>query len=302
MKKKMLIGLCAIASATTTLAQTKAPFRLEKTWEVTGLNNPESIALDVNRKVLYISNVNVNTSFSDTDGNGYISKVDLNGKIIKQKWIEGLNAPKGLALHNGKLYIADNSELVVADVTSSKIIHKYKAVGAAFLNDVAVADNGDVYVSNTFGGSKIYRLRKGKLSLWLDSPQLNSPNGLILDKTNLLAATWGDVTNAETFETTIPGRVLKIDLDTKAISDASGKSIGNLDGYVKTIHGHLVSDWIAGKLIYLNDKNELVDDNVITLSKGTADIEFNRTDKVVYIPLMLDNKIVAYRFVPPPVN
>lgn len=295
MKNRLILYLCTITLISEVSAQTKAPFKLEKIWEITGFKNPESVVIDVNEKVLYVSNTNKN---STVKASGYISKIDLNGKIINEKWAVGLNVPRGLAISENKLYVADEKQLTVIDLQSAKIIKKYEAKKSTFLNDVVVG-NGDVYASNMMGGGKIYRLRNGKLSLWIDDIKLNSPNGLILDSTDLYVATWGAITNDKTFETRIPGRILKIDLSKKTISPATPQLLGNLDGYVKTIHGYLVSDWMTGKLIYLNHDNELVDDNVITLSKGVANIEFNRTDKVLYIPLMLDNKVVAYRFTAP---
>ena len=66
--------------------------QVEKVTESSGFNNPESIVKDDANNVIYVSNVNGNPT--DKDNNGYISKVSLDGKILTQKWIEGLNGPK----------------------------------------------------------------------------------------------------------------------------------------------------------------------------------------------------------------
>lgn len=50
---------------------------------------------------IYVSNINGQPW--DQDGNGFISKLDLDGKIVERQWVTGLSAPKGLGIHNGHL-------------------------------------------------------------------------------------------------------------------------------------------------------------------------------------------------------
>ena len=93
-----------------------------------GLDGPESAVLDAAQGVIYVSNVNGDASAAD--GNGYIAKLSLKGEILDKEWVTGLNAPKGLALHDGKLYVSDIDELAVIDTASGKITAKHKAPGA----------------------------------------------------------------------------------------------------------------------------------------------------------------------------
>jgi hypothetical protein len=69
----------------------------EKVWQAEGLDGLESAVLDSGEGVLYVSNINGDASAAD--GNGYISKLSLEGEILDKEWVTGLNAPKGLALH-----------------------------------------------------------------------------------------------------------------------------------------------------------------------------------------------------------
>ena len=64
-----------------------------------------------------------------------ISKIGLDGSIIKKKWINKLNAPKGLTISKGKLYIADVDELVEVDIATAKITNKYKGYGSVCITD-----------------------------------------------------------------------------------------------------------------------------------------------------------------------
>ena len=119
-----------------------------------GLFEPESVALDEERGVIYVSNV---VGYG-RNGKGYISRLSMSGRMIDEKWIEGLDAPTGMALHGDKLYFADYDHLKVVDVTTRDIIQNYKAPDEnPCLNDVAVANNGTVYVSASCRNA-VYRL------------------------------------------------------------------------------------------------------------------------------------------------
>src|SRR3990172_6136787 len=132
---------------------------LEQLWETGGLNNPESVVYDGKSGAIYVSNVN--GAAGDKDGNGYISRLSLDGKVLDQEWVKGLNAPKGLALSGGKLYTADIDTLVEIDIATAAITHRYQVADAKFLNDVAAAPNGDIYVSD-MSMNRIHLLHDGK--------------------------------------------------------------------------------------------------------------------------------------------
>ena len=70
--------------------------------------------------VLYVSNITDHPF--NKDGTGYLSKIGLDGTVIEQKWIDKLNAPKGLTISKDKLYIADVDELVEVDIATAKAV------------------------------------------------------------------------------------------------------------------------------------------------------------------------------------
>jgi hypothetical protein len=95
-------------------------------WETTGLKTPESALPDPAGSFAYVSNIDGNTT--EKDGNGFISKVSLDdGKILDLKWAKGLDAPKGMALANGRLYAADIDQLVEIDAGNDEIVARYDA-------------------------------------------------------------------------------------------------------------------------------------------------------------------------------
>jgi len=79
--------------------------------QITGLEGPNSFVGDQQGKEFFISNVNGEPDARDN--NGFITKVDAEGKVLNLKFIQGgivdvmLHAPKGLAVVDQTLYVAD---------------------------------------------------------------------------------------------------------------------------------------------------------------------------------------------------
>ncbi len=120
---------------------------LKKIWETEGFKTPESVVYDQANDVLYVSNVN--GAPGDRDGNGFISRVSLEGEILELEWVTGMDAPKGLAIVGNKLYVSDIDTLVEININGGAITNRYTAEGGQFFNDVAASADGDVYVSDT---------------------------------------------------------------------------------------------------------------------------------------------------------
>ncbi|MCK5432236.1 MAG: hypothetical protein KAJ03_05795, partial [Gammaproteobacteria bacterium] len=97
--------------------------KLELAWEMSGFNNPESVVYHESTDTLFVSSVN--GSPVEKDGNGYISKVLLDGTMLSRQWIIGLNAPKGLAIHDNTLYVSDIDTLLEIDIPSGTITNTY---------------------------------------------------------------------------------------------------------------------------------------------------------------------------------
>ncbi|MFB0908073.1 MAG: gluconolaconase, partial [Spirosomataceae bacterium] len=112
---------------------------LELAWESdTTLLTPESVLYDAANDFYYVSCIN-GVPPDAKDGDGYIAKMDANGKIITDKWATGMNAPKGMALVGNTLYVADISKIVMIDVATGKISGEKEIEEAAFLNDMDAA-------------------------------------------------------------------------------------------------------------------------------------------------------------------
>ena len=276
--------------------------KINKLWETTNdLKNPESVTYAPEQNVLFVSNLNGKPT--EKDQNGFISKVSLsNGNISELNWVTGLNAPKGVAIsnNNSKLYVSDITDLVEIDIDNGKIMKRFNAPGSAFLNDVVSDNQGNIYVSDTITNT-IYKLdgnnnNTSSLQAWLQSPQLNGPNGLHVDNTKnkLIVASLGDMSK--------PGAGIKVvDLKTKTITTLGkeGKTspFGGLDGIESdTMDTHYyVTDNPAGKVYIVNANGSGFGTLIDLHTQGAADLEFIPSQSTIIIPLMQDNKLVAYK-------
>jgi DNA-binding beta-propeller fold protein YncE len=275
--------------------------KINKLWETANdLKNPESVAYSPKLNVLFVSNVNGKPT--EKDQNGFISKVSpANGSIIELNWVTGLNAPKGIALsnNNNRLFVSDLTDLVEIDINTGKIIKRFNAPGSAFLNDVVSDKQGNIYVSDTITNT-IYKLDGNNITStlqpWLQSAQLNGPNGLHVDesKNKLIVASLGKFSK--------PGAGIEVvDLKNKTITplgkEGTTSPFGGLDGIESDPTGerYYVTDNPAGKLYLVNADGTGYGTLIDLHTQGAADIGFIPSQSTVIIPLMKDNKLAAYK-------
>ena len=282
--------------------QREEPIKINKLWESTGdLKNPESVIYAPNQNVLFVSNIDGKPDQKDQQG--FISKVSpSNGSIIELNWITGLNAPKGMAVsNNNKLYVSDITDLVEIDIENGKIMKRFNAPGSAFLNDVVLDNQGNIFVSDTITNTiyKLYtNLENGisSLEVWLQNPRLNGPNGLYVEnnKNRLISASLGDFSK--------PGAGIElIDLKNKTISslgkEGTTSPFGGLDGIVSDNTGmhYYVTDNPAGKVYAVNADGTGYRTLIDLQTQGSADLGIIPDQSTIIIPLMQENKLVAYK-------
>lgn len=268
--------------------------KLKPVWKTTpDLKGPESVIYHPGSDSLFVSNVN--GSPDAFDGNGFISQLSVDGKILSLHWLDDLNAPKGLAVYGDYLYVADINELVVIDIANKTIVQRYPAEGAKFLNDVAIDKHGHVYVSDMMT-DRIYRLAADEFTLWFADPALQAPNGLLVEHDNLIVGSWGDMTG-DGFATNVLGHLKKIDLNTLEISSLGDKTpVGNLDGVEADGMGnYLVTDWVSGRLLQISPNGS--SETLIEFEQGSADHTVMPEKNLVIVPMMLQNDVVAFRII-----
>lgn len=264
----------------------RVPLQVE--WEVKdGIDTPESAYWDKETGFLYISNIA--GAGNGKDGKGWISKYKADGKVVTKEWVKGLDAPKGMRSYKGSLWVSDIDRVHEISLKEGKIKNTLSIPGSVFLNDVAVDQEGSVYVSDMIG-TKIYKIQDGKHSVFAEGPDLESPNGLLVDEGNLLVAAWG-LSKAD-FSTKIPGRLYSLDLKTKARKNIVPAPFANLDGLEKAKAGFWVSDWVAGKLFLIDAKGEST--LLIDGLKGPGDLAYISEKQLLIVPRMGENTVTAY--------
>ncbi|WP_420146997.1 SMP-30/gluconolactonase/LRE family protein [Spirosoma sp.] len=273
-------GLSLIALTPSSIRQ--KPPKLVKVWETdTTLRTPESVLFDGNN-TLYVANIDGKAD--SLDGNGFISKVSLDGKIENLRWTSGLNAPKGMGIYKDKLYVTDVYRLVCINTANGQAEKTWDAVGkGAFLNDVTVAKDGTVYVSDS-RADKIYRLKDGKWEVLAEGEHLNKPNGVLaVGKDKLMVGS------------TKIGALRTMDLNTKTLTTVAD-GMAATDGIVPEGKGnYFVSDW-NGRIFHVSadgTKEQLLDTRSDKVS--SADIEYVEKKKLLVVPTFFKNKLVAYR-------
>jgi len=274
MKTTALVAAFTLAATTSLHA---AALQLIKKWETPAqLKTPESVLFDAGGKVLYVANIDGKEPWTK-DGAGSIGKVGLDGKVIAVEWVKGLEAPKGMGLHRGKLYVADIDRMVVIDVAKGAIAQTIPVAGAQRLNDVSVTKDGTVYVSD-MQGLKIYALRDGKPEVFFDSG-LKRPNGVLAHGNDLMILD--------------SGALLKVGKDKQVTRIAEGMD-PSTDG-IEHIKGDefIVSCW-AGALYHVKggQVHLLLDSR--PQKPNTADIGYDAKNRMVYVPTFFTNTVVAY--------
>ena len=255
--------------------------KLTKIWESEAIfDTPESVLVDAVHKCIYVANIGGKQPWAK-DGVGFISKLSLDGKMIEKVWVDGFNAPKGMAIANHLLYVADVDRIVAIDIHKAKIKAEYPVKGGMNINDVAPINKKDVIFSDS-GGRSVYSLIAGKYSKMVDSTFLKRPNGVLVN---------GNTTYI---------------LDNNAINTwSSGKLIMLVDGMPGGVDGieslnaneFIVSCW-SGTIYHVDVKNKtkklLLDTTADKIN--AADIGMDKKKNIIYVPTFFDNKIVAYQY------
>lgn len=241
---------------------------------------PESAIYDAAHDRIIVSNIN--GRFTDADGNGYLSSLSPDGTVIAPEWLTGLDAPKGMAILGNRLFVADITGLVEVDLTRAEVVKVHHASSAEFLNDVTASDAA-VYVSDLMTDT-VWRLMDGMFEPWVQSAALSHPNGILWDADRLIVGSWGQGLH-EDFTTYAPGNLLAVDPKSQEI-EVIAEGVGNIDGVVMVDGRLIVSDWVRGTLIEIqNGTTEVIG----TFPAGLAVIGTDGTN--LLLPHMLEGRV-----------
>lgn len=167
-----------------------------------GFKVPESVRYDAALDAYFVSNIDGVPS--NKDNNGYIARLDAANPTTPTVVVKGgengatLNAPKGMAIAGDTLWVADIDAVRAFDKNSGATLATIDLapLGATFLNDVAIAPDGVVYVTDTGirindtgevthpGKDRVFAISGGKATVALEGDDiLTRPNGIAWDAT-----------------------------------------------------------------------------------------------------------------------
>ncbi len=243
------------------------------------LKVPESVLYSKIHNCLFVSNVFGKPT--DKDDEGSISILSVSGEIKEIDWLNGFNAPKGMAIDSSFLYVADIDELVIVDVELKQINNRIKKEGAKFLNDVSINNKGDVFVSDMMT-NQILKLKDGVLEVWAEGEDYNRVNGLYCEGDDLIVGT------AE--------RILKVSMVDKSVMVLIPETVP-VDGLMADGNGgYYFSSW-QGKLFHVIPGQ--VPNLLLNTSEdkiNCADIGYDKESRLIFVPTFFDNRVVAYRW------
>jgi len=257
--------------------------------EIQVLDAPENAYWHADSQSWFVSNLGGGLSL-EKDGYGWVARFDRSGAIISPRWVENLDAPTGMAAHNGHLFVADRGRVHEVDIASGTVARVINLPDSEFVNDVAITSGGRVFVSDT-ARNRIYEVAEGKATVWLESQELQSPNGLWIQGDSIVVASWGPMTDVATFATKHDGTLLRVDINTKSITPVGeGRPIANFDGVVAVGNTYYATDWTGGRLLRITEQGSVT--VVMSGFNQLADLGFDPGTNTLGLPVMKDNRFI----------
>ena len=258
--------------------------------QVTGLKNPAGFIVDPATGHYFISNENGGPS--ERDNNGFITRLDETGKILKLKFIEGgtagvtLHSPKGLAILDKTLFVSDIDRVRRFDMATGRPLGEIdlSAFKADFLTGLAADGAGLLYVADT-GADTILKVdtRVGsRPTVFVKDSALAGPHGLAVNPATgaLVAVSWNE------------GKILEIARD-GAIKVLFANSFfnarfGNLTGVDFDAFGNIyVSDFSQGKVLRIDPDFRI--QTIAEFLTTPANVSIDRKNHLILVPYLSGN-------------
>jgi sugar lactone lactonase YvrE len=257
-----------------------------------GFAAPESVLYDARADIYLVSNVE--GSALDVDDQAFISRLRPDGTLEALRWIDSahedvtMNAPKGMAISGDTLFVADIQEVRAFDRVSGKPKRTIHVAGSTFLNDLAVAADGSLLVTDSglatgfapSGSDAVLRIdREDRVTTIIRGEDLGRPNGLLVTEDGIWVSTFGT------------GEMYRIDAQGKR-RDVKRLPRGSLDGIVALDGRIYVSSWEASA-VYRADGERA--EEVVTELDAPADIGIDSRRRRLLVPLFLQNAVVIHQ-------
>lgn len=218
-----------------------------------------------------------NTDPTAKDGDGFIALLHPDGTVKEKDWVTGLDAPRGMAILNDKLYVTDIDVVHVIDIETAEVEQTIPVEGSIFLNDLATNDKS-IFFSDSRAGI-IYALSEaGEVSSVVTGAE--GVNGL-------------ECYNGDLYSLDAEG--LKR-YDSEYTSMLINSEVTGGDGLVILGDSTFIASRWEGEIYYIDgEETTLLLDTKAEESK-TADIGYIADLNMVLVPTFTKNELAGYRF------
>ncbi|NVO27761.1 hypothetical protein HJ526_10045 [Donghicola sp. C2-DW-16] len=256
---------------------------------IEGFATPESVVLT--DTAAFVSNIGAQLDPFSHDGDGFISKLGLDGSVANLHAINGLDSPKGLTVLNGTLYVADIDRILGFDLTTMAQVFNAQVPGDAPMLLNAIEPMGDTLLVSDTLRSTLYSLAPDTGTYTELATGIDGANGI----------TWNAEQNAATIAgvgADFGGSTMYRWSPTEGLSQIPDAPFGFLDGIVtlddQTV---LVSDWhqfdpVPGDIYAVNTANgETKQLDLGTTVRAPADFAYDAANGKIWVPQMHDGRV-----------
>jgi outer membrane protein assembly factor BamB len=285
---KHLIGAALLVAASSPVFSQEVPSS-EQIWRSDHFQHPEAVYIPAGSEWAYIGNQVATSEDEPITHEAYISRLNILTGEFESHWASHLDGPLGMTSFGNTLYAVDNGTHITAlDLTTGEVIQTWTSpADDVFFNDLAVDDDGRLYVTDSRSGA-LLRLENDRFETLFDGDAFASANGVEFVDGSLYVVCSGGV-----------GNLIRIDPATLQweilISGA-----GSLDGVVTDGRGGLVLSDIPGRLLHWSEVTGLTvldgfesEDIMLNSIGGTADGTY------IFAPHWRQSQVSAFRMTYP---
>ncbi len=272
-----------------------------------GFAQPFSAFFDATTNAWYVSNVSGDFANIQNlkDGRGWITKISADYKTVDHGFFTtGLNAPSGIRIAAGKLYVPDVDQLVTIDLAARTAVRSATVAPLSpflpyvLLTDVVVDSAGVAYATETVG-SRIVKFAtptvdKASSSAYATSGATFSfPTTLFIDGTKLVLGTTGNPMDASA-----TGSLFTMTLATGAGVAKLGTFAANFQGIERDGSDYMVGiqrGRVVHRIAQANGAQSVLQDCATEGVVSMVDIGWDATNRVLAVPDASTNSIYFYK-------
>jgi hypothetical protein len=268
-----LTFLLSILAAISLEAAGVVPVEANIAWVARGeFCEPETV-LPLPDGNLLVSNV---CGFSEP-GSGFLTLLDAQGKVLEWRVVGGLDAPLGMALRDNRLHVVDTNRLEVFAWPGYELLETIE-LDTAVANDVAIAPDHTIYVSDTAGNQVIRILPNGEQSVFLGPARFPGANGIAVEHGYLYVG---------------GKRLWRVSLGDHSVEVLGPEWLADIDGIEFETDGTMQLTPVGGPLVRYHDENRIevfTGEGISSANHGYAE-----NLNLALIPTGFDNTVIAIR-------